>query len=394
MPFVYPHVSRSIALGLIATSGVWAQTLGTSPPPPPGTPQPQPAQPSIPMGDTRLPVFFAGTVVFDGGAGPAENVPIQRVCGGVTRTVAFTNNRGQFSFQWGSSNSLFPDAGDAGPVVAKRSGDLSSDSYSGASVRGMSVTTGCELVATAPGYRPVRVDLSGHRASDDSDLGMMVLHRIAAVEGTSVSFTSLAAPKDARRDWEKGVRLLRSPKPSGAAAAENEFEKAVAAYPKYAVAWADLGRARLRRKETDAARDAFLKAIDADDKLVEPYIQLGNIATRRMQWTDAARYLDRALALDPVDYPRLWLADGLADYRVSNFDRAERNAREALKISAPNQDPEAARLLAYVLLEKQNYAGADEAFRAYLRLAPNANDLSDIKAHIEQISTHLPQPGQ
>jgi Tfp pilus assembly protein PilF len=390
MPFVYACVSRSIALGLIATSGVWAQTVGTNPPPSPGTQQSQQVQPSIPMGDTRMPVFFAGTVMFDGGAGPAENIPIQRVCGGVPRTVAFTNTKGQFSFQWGSSNSLFPDAGDAGPAISKRSGDLSGDSYSGASARGMSVTTGCELVASAPGYRPVRVDLSGHRASDGSDLGMMVLHRIAAVEGNSVSFTSLTAPKDARRAWEKGVRLLRSPKPSDIAAAENEFEKAVAAYPKYAVAWADLGRARLRRQETDAARDAFLKAIDADDKLVAPYIELGNIATHRRQWTDAARYLDRALALDPVDYPRLWLADGLADYRVSNFDRAERNAREALRISAPNQDPEAARLLAYVLLEKQNYTGADEAFRAYLRLAPNANDLSDIKARIEQISSHLP----
>ena len=88
------------------------------------------------------------------------------------------------------------------------------------------------------------------------------------------------------------------------------------------------------------ARDAFLKAIDADDKLVEPYIELGNMAAHQHQWPDAARYLDRALMLDPVDYPRLWLADGLADYRVRNLARAERNAREALKITLPDQASE------------------------------------------------------
>jgi tetratricopeptide (TPR) repeat protein len=218
---------------------------------------------------------------------------------------------------------------------------------------------------------------------------MMVLHRIAAVEGTSVSVTSLAAPKDARKAWEKGVRLLRSSNPGDAASAEKELQKAVATYPKYANAWADLGRVRLRRGEVNEARDAFLRAIDADDKLVEPYIELGNIAARQRQWNDAARYLDRALALDPIDYPRLWLADGLADYRVRNLERAEKNVREALKIAPANQEPEANRLLGFVLLEKQDYAGAGEAFRAYLRQAPNAGDLQDVQARLRLIESQL-----
>lgn len=388
MPFVAPHVFRSVALALIASCGVWAQIFNDRMTPTnPNVPQQSPP-PSTPGGDNRLPVFFSGTVMLEGGAGPAADIPIQRVCNGAPRTVAYTNAKGQFSFQWGSSNALFPDAGDSGPIISKRSGDLSGDTY--APLRGLSPTTGCELVASAPGYRPARVDLGGHRASDSPDVGMMVLHRIAAVEGTSVSVTSLNAPKDARKAWEKGVRLLRSPKPSDAAVAEKEFSLAVAVYPKYANAWSDLGRARLRLQKSDEARDAFLKALDADDKLVEPYIELGTIATHRRQWTDAARYLDRALALDPVDYPRLWLADGLADYRVRNFDRAEKNAREALRISAPHENPEATRLLAYVLLEKQDYAGADQAFREYLRQAPNADDQKDVKAHLDQISPHLP----
>jgi tetratricopeptide (TPR) repeat protein len=215
---------------------------------------------------------------------------------------------------------------------------------------------------------------------------MIVLHRREGVEGTSVSATALYAPEDARKAWEKGVEFLHKSK---AADAEKEFEKAVAIYPKYANAWLDLGRARLRQKTEAPAREAFLKAIEADGKLVEPYVELGKIAARGQNWPDAARYMDRALQLDPVDYPRLWFEDAVADYNVQNLDRAEKNAREALKVSPANRDPRVNQLLGLILMKKEDYAGAAEALRAYVQLAPNAKDLDRVRAQIEQIDSHL-----
>jgi tetratricopeptide (TPR) repeat protein len=335
-----------------------------------------------------MPIFLSGTVVMDGGAGPAADVAIQRVCSGAPRTVAFTNSKGHFNFQWGATSGIVQDASESGSGNGMRTADdmgANSIRMGGGGLPGQS-TQGCELIANAPGFRPAWLDVSSHRGGDNPDLGMIVLHRIAGVEGTSVSITALNAPKNARKAWEKGTELLHKSK---AAEAEKELEKAVEIDPQYANAWFDLGRARLHRQAEVQARDAFLKAIDADDKLIGPWLELGKLAVLHRNWPDAARYLDRALQLDPVDYPRLWYEDALADYHVRNFDRAERNTREALKVPLANRDPHADQLLGLLLMRKQDYAGADEALRAYVQLSPDAKDVDTVREQIEEIDSHL-----
>jgi Tfp pilus assembly protein PilF len=327
----------------------------------------QPAQPNPgQFPDTQMPVFLSGRVLMADGTAPATSIAIQRVCSGTPRTMAFTDARGQFNFQWGSPTGFVPDASEVGPMGGMQpGGDPGATGMRGTQTGGGFMgrnMLGCELIADAPGFRSARLDLSGHRAGDNPDLGTIVLHRIAGVEGTFVSASALNAPKEARRSWEKGVFYLHKSK---LADAEKELEKAVEIYPKYANAWLDLGRARIQRRETDPARDAFLKAIDADGKLVEPFLELGQMAARAQNWPDAARYLDRALQLDPVDYPRLWFEDAVADYNVQNFERAETNAREALKQLPPNRDPHAQQLLGLILMNKQ------------------------LKAQIEQVDSHL-----
>ena len=94
------------------------------------------------------------------------------------------------------------------------------------------------------------------------------------------------------------------------------------------------GAQEFSSKQPARPSEALLKAIEADGKLVEPYVELGEMAAREQNWPDAARYLDRALQLDPVDYPRLWFEDAVADYNMQKYDRAEKNAREALKLPA------------------------------------------------------------
>jgi tetratricopeptide (TPR) repeat protein len=369
---------RAIVPGVYVSSTGTIVSTNQSPSPPPASQFPE----------RQIPIFFSGTVVMNGGAGPAGGVEIQRVCSGGPRTVAFTNKKGHFNFQWGSSGGIVQDASESGSGNGMHTADdmgANGIRMGGGGLPGQS-TQGCELIASAPGFLPARVDLSNHRGGDNPDLGTIILHRIAGVEGTSVSITALSAPKDAKRAWEKGTEFLHK---SRTAEAEKELEKAVGIYPKYANAWFDLGRARVQRQADVPARDAFLKAIDADGKLIGPWLELGKMAVLRRDWPDAARYLDRALELDPVDYPRLWYEDALADYHVRNFDRAERNVREALKVPVANRDPHADQLLGLLLMRKQDYAGADEALRAYVRLSPNATDLERVREQIEEMDSHL-----
>jgi tetratricopeptide (TPR) repeat protein len=355
----------------------------------------QPSQTSLPGQNpqNQMPVFLSGRVMLDDGTSPENSISIQRTCSGAPRTVAYTNGKGQFSFQWGSMAGIVPDASEATSGNGMRSGNGIGNNEMGGQMNASSLAMGsgppmmgCELTASAPGFRSGHLDLSSHRPSDSPDVGTIVLHRIAGVEGTSISVTSLNAPKEARKAWEKGVQLLHKAK---AADAEKELEKAVEIYPKYASAWVDLGRARLQLNAGDPARAAFLKAVDADGKLVEPYVELGEMAFRQHGWPDAARYLDRALQLDPVDYPRLWFEDAVADYNVQNLDRAEKNAREALKLPVASRDPRASQLLGIILMDRKDYAGADEALREYVKLLPDAKDLDHVKEQIREIDSHL-----
>lgn len=334
------HAARCFGLALFAVSSLTAQqqlgkawpglhySAGSSTPA-------QTAQANGQAQDAQMPVFVSGRVVMDDGTAPDLSIAIQRVCGGSPSTVAWTDGKGNFSFQWGRSSAITPDASEA---VRVEVGGMGANSL-----------RGCELMANAPGFRSLRLDLSSHRAGDNPNLGTIIMHRMAEVEGTSVSVTALNAPKDAKKAWEKGVASLRKSK---AADAEKELEKAVGIYPKYANAWLDLGRARMQRRAEGPAREAFLNAISADGKLVEPYVELGEMAARDRKWPDAALYLDRALQLDPVDYPRLWFEDAVADYHVQLFDRAERNAREALKLPQAIRDPRADAILGLILQSK------------------------------------------
>lgn len=389
---------RFLLLVALASASLIAQKPGGGNPggntPPSTAPNPgigrQPSPTTLPPQENgnvepQVPIFLSGKVVMDDGSVPPPNIPIQRVCNNNPRTMTWTDSKGHFSFQWGQTLGVIGDASEPGysndssnpfnSTPLSRSGGFGN---SGLNTSMM----GCELRANAAGFRSETVNLMNRRAMDNPDVGMIVLHRIANVEGTSISATSFNAPKDAQKAYQKGLQSLGKSKPDDAA---KEFERAVALYPRYANAWIDLGRTRLQQHSVEPAREAFLKAIEADGKLVDAYAQLGMLAAQQQNWSDAVHYVDQALHLDPVDYPQLWFVDAVANYNVKNLDVAEKSAREAQKLDSGHRNPRTDQLLGLILVQKQDAAGAAEAFRSYLKFAPNAPDLDQIKAQLAQL---------
>ena len=88
------------------------------------------------------------------------------------------------------------------------------------------------------------------------------------------------------------------------------------------------GELRLQQKQYGPAKEAMMKALDADPKMASPYIQLGMLAAEQRQWEDAARNLDRALKLDPIDYAEAWYVDAVANFNLKLYDAAEASARQ------------------------------------------------------------------
>jgi len=333
-------------------------------------------------------IFISGKVVVEDGSALAQNVTIQRVCSGMARTVAYTDSKGHFSFQWGDRNSMVTDAADAGSGSRRSSsgGFGSAQSAGGANTLGAdpfgSRMMNCELRAEMAGFTSDTVNLFNRRTADNPDVGAIFLHRIAGVEGSSISVTSMMAPKDARKAYEHGLQSLLKNNPGEAC---KDFEKATAIYPKYADAWVNLGKLRIERQSIEPARAALRKALEADPKLVAPYVELGLLAARDAKWQESGQYLDRAVELDPVDFPQAWYADAVANYNLMKYDAAEKSARTAVKLDPRHVNPRSDYLLGLVLAEKKDYAGAVAELTAYLKLAPNAPDLAQVKDRIEQI---------
>ena len=336
------------------------------------------------IGTNPRTIFLSGKVMMDDGTEPNSNIRIERVCGGIPRLEAHTDNKGRFSFQVGQNLTVDTDASDpsAGGQPNRPWSNSTNNSLSGNNNR-TDPLWNCELRASYPGYRSDLVELSTRRTLDDPDVGTIVLHHLANVQGSTISITTALAPKHAQKDYEKGVQFAQK---GDLANAEKRLVTATNAYPKYAIAWFALGRVeqQMNGRDEDAGK-AFRAAIAADNRFVSPYEALAQIAIKETKWQDAADYSKQATDLNPVEFPDAFWCNALANYRLQKPDAAEKSARSLLKLDTTHQYPEAENLLAHLLAEKGNYSEAIEHLRAYIALMPNAKDAAALREDLAKL---------
>ena len=134
---------------------------------------------------------------------------------------------------------------------------------------------GCEIRAALAGFRSDNVPLMNIHYLDNPDIGTIILHRVAKVDGLTVSATLALAPKDAKKAFEKGQEALGKRNPDEA---QKNFQKAVEIYPRHAAAWFELGKIQEQRDHTEEARKAYEQSIGADSKYVPPHQRLAAMA--------------------------------------------------------------------------------------------------------------------
>jgi tetratricopeptide (TPR) repeat protein len=408
---LFPLVVAGLALGAFA----FAQEQQPAPPPqapqpaPAPTPSPEPGgrTPTIPtptpmptpprepqrepdwrqqqpFPEIQRPIFLSGRVMMEDGTPPPEPVVIERVCNGQPRPEAYTDSKGRFSFQLGQNTNLIADA--SVNTAADSLGDPSGRSQRGAFGQGRALSErdliGCELRAVLPGYRSDLIPLAGRRLMDNPDVGTIILRRLGKAEGTLISATTLAAPKDARKAYEKGMEAAQKKKFDEA---RKQFEKAVTVYPQYALAWYELGRIYQHQNNREKAREFYGKSLEADPKFIKPYLQLALLSAQDRNWQDVADTTDRLLKLDPFAYPQAYFFNSVANFNLRKMEAAERSAREGIKLDDRNQIPKMRHLLGVILANKQEYTQAAELLRTYLPHASNPEESDFVRKQLEEI---------
>lgn len=346
---------------------------------------------NVPPDTSNRGLFLSGKVQMDDGTAPPDSVVIERNCNGYARNEGYTDSKGNFSFQLGQNQSVTQDAsiddsaaGISQNGVIRPSTSVASQTSSNAPRRSSMPQdlSGCELRAVLAGFRSDVVNLSGRRLFDNPDVGTIILHRRTNVEGTTVSATTLMAPKDARKAYDKAREAARKGKTNDA---ERELDKAVAAYPQFAEAWSSLGVIHEENKEMADARRCFSQALAADPKLVTPYLHLARYSLADKNWQEVAATTDRLIKLDPYDFPEAYLYNAVADYNLRKYDQAHARALEAQKLDTAHKFPKVEHLLGVILYQKKDYTGAIAQLRKYLLLSPDTPDVSEVKQQLADI---------
>jgi TolA-binding protein len=328
-------------------------------------------------------IFLSGAVMFDDGSKTSSDIRIERVCNGSPRLEGHTDSKGRFSFQLGQNLGVDPDAseeqmGNFGGL----NGRPSSPMGSGLGRNGTNALWNCELRAAYPGYRSDMVSLATRKSMDDPNVGTIVLHRLANVQGSTISMTTALAPKHAQKEYEKGLKLAQSGRVEEA---EKHLIQATDSYPKYAVAWYELGQVQESAGKTENARKSYQAAISADGKYVSPYDHLALLSAREGKWDEAASFSKQVIQLNPVEFPSSYFYNALANYNLKKVDEAEKSAKGVLKLDTGHKYPQAEGLLAQILIQKGNYPEAATHLRAYLTLVPNAKNADALKQQLQKL---------
>jgi tetratricopeptide (TPR) repeat protein len=337
-------------------------------------------------------IFISGKVVLDDGTELTEPAVIQTICHGRRHSETYSDLRGSFSFRFGDPTQA------AAAAISDASSSTVGNQQGRQSVLDLH---DCELQAELAGFSSQSVELNSRAGlMNNIDVGRVPLHRLAHVDGTSISVTSALAPPAAKKAFEKGLEQQRKSKWEDA---QKSFEKAVQIYPRYATAWYQLGRLQLRSQlpnqlQSDAAQAAkhsFEQSVAADPKYVNPYDGLAQLAMQAHEWQNVIDITGKLVSLNPVNFPNAYYDSAIANYNLKNFDDAEKSAQQGIRVDETHQIPRLQYLLGIILLQKQNYQAASEHMQVFLSLARQPDEIDLAKkglAEIEKSSASAQPP--
>ena len=352
---------------------------------------PSPATNNSPA-NAQQTVFYVGKVLLDTGIAPATPVPIVRICNGTSRRETYTAGDGSFSFLVGDRfRDVTPDASDDTRTFGADSQFSRGAIVPTNSNSPMSAVSACELRAELPGYTSTSIRLDP--SMNNSSVGIIMLHsRIKKAEGM-VTVASLEVPVKARKEFEKGSEQVEK---GNLVDAEKSLRKAIDEYPKFAEAWTRLGDLEQRRKNTEAAKQDYLEAMNSDPNFPLPYLRMALIEAQASSWEQTRKLTERTISLDPVDFPLAYYYNAVAEYNLKNVPKAESSALRAEALDKQHLEPRIELLLASIYVSKDAYSAAADHYRAYIKLVPDGPLTAHVKidlAKIEQLArSQAPTP--
>ncbi len=247
------------------------------------------------------------------------------------------------------------------------------------------------LRVTGDGIMPTTQEVFLQTGEADHTEWVDVSPRTTAAQPTSktgsIAVSDLNIPPDAQKELETGNDLFKQQKWDDAA---QHYQKAIDIYPKYAMAYNNLGSARMRMNDVPAATAAFKKAVEINDKYAGAWFHLAQIQYEAHDLAGAEGDLQKVLATDPTN---LQVLSTLAqtEMQLGKYDVSEQYVQKA------NAMPHPGLAIIHVIgafdYQKLNKpADALAEYKKYLEEDPNGPMAPKVKATIESLEAQKTNP--
>jgi tetratricopeptide (TPR) repeat protein len=205
--------------------------------------------------------------------------------------------------------------------------------------------------------------------------------------GNSLSVFAQEVPSSARKEYESGVKSLKSQKTENAIAS---LKKAIQIFPDYYDALELLGTEYIKAAQFEAALPLLSHALEINKRGFKCMYGLGVAYLKLNQLPQAIDYLEKAAQMEPNGVNTQMML-GLAYGTGGAFEKSEAAFRKALQLGG-DAAAEAHFYLAGLFNKQDRYSDARQELELFLKEGKNIKDPSQIKAMIEKLKEKEKSP--
>ena len=254
------------------------------------------------------------------------------------------------------------------------------------------LTRVCYLRATLAGFISTRIDMSNMSlsifagSSNEKTMPDLVLSpRDSGDAQKVVLIPESDAPGKARPLYKAALLALDA---NNTEDGIKQLQLAVRAVPKFADGWNILGALYERQTMFKEAREALQHALEANPKLVSPYLRIARISNKLGDWDAAIKAEDALLKVEKRFYPEIYLQQAISRTELKDYAGAEESAKTALDLDPKHQHVNRAEyVLGRIALEKGDLAAARQHIASYITLDPTSPDIEKIQAQLDNLGS-------
>ena len=197
----------------------------------------------------------------------------------------------------------------------------------------------------------------------------------------SIGAVAVVVPDAAQKEFKLGLKDVDKKQWEEA---KDHFQKAIAAFPKYADAFSNLALAEIQLKDGKGAVESYRSAIEIDPTLQQANLYLGQFYYENKKYKEAEPYLVRSVADQPQSAQTL---TALANVQLQNGEDelALTNARKVSSLADHQKFAISHLIVAQALTGKGKDDEIAKEYETYLKEAPDSPLAARVKDELAKL---------